>query len=295
MPNVRANDIDIYYEEYGSGQPLLLIMGWGGNAATWKPQIPGLSDAFRVIAFDNRGTCRSSAPKEPYSIPQMAADTAGLLDALEIPQAHVFGISMGGMIAQELALAHPKRVGALVLGCTTAGGSHMAGAEQLQTEIADFQQADHRKAMDLEWFAGFLKRLWTEEALVQSDAYLQDFVLSMIRFPPPLHGLRNQAAAIAAHDTYERLPQIRCPTLVITGSEDTLIDPRNSDTIADRIPNAERYIFPGLKHAFHLERPEIVDPIVIDFIKRTGLSIPVDAHKRRGDRKARRRRQREII
>ena len=292
MPDVRANDIDIYYEEHGSGEPLLLIMGWGGNAAGWKPQIPGLADVFRVIALDNRGTCRSSAPEGPYSIAQMAEDTAGLLDALEIPQAHVFGISMGGMIAQELALAHPEKVGALILGCTTAGGDQAAGAEQLRSEIADFRQTDDSKAMDLEWFAGFLKRLWTDEALIQSDEYLQDFVLALIRFPPPLHGLRSQAAAIAAHDSYDRLPQIRCPTLVITGDEDSLIDPRNSDTIAERIPNAERHIFPGLKHAFHLERPDLVNPVIIDFIERVRPSLAADTHKRRVERRTRRPRQR---
>ena len=118
MPTVRANDIDLYYEEHGSGEPLLLIMGWGGNAASWEPQLAGLAENFRVIIFDNRGAGRSSAPDEPYSIVQMATDTARLMEALELPRAHVFGISMGGMIAQELALMHPEKVGALVLGCS---------------------------------------------------------------------------------------------------------------------------------------------------------------------------------
>ena len=268
MPTVRVNGIDLYYEEHGSGEPLLLIMGWGGNAATWKPQIHGLAERFRVIAFDNRGAGRTSAPEEPYSIAKMADDAARLLEALDVPRAHVFGVSMGGMIAQELALAHPEKVGALVLGCTTAGGSRAAGAVRLQSDLATFRQTTDEKALDLEWFSEFLKRLWTDEALAQSNRHLQDFVLALIRFPPPVHGLRNQSAAVAAHDAYARLPQVRSPTLVITGSEDTLIDARNTNILAERIPRADRHIFRGLRHAFHLERPDLVNPLVIDFIER---------------------------
>lgn len=281
MPTVRANDIDLYYEEHGSGEPLLLIMGWGGNAASWEPQLAGLSENFRVIIFDNRGAGRSSAPDEPYSIAQMATDTARLMEALELPRAHVFGVSMGGMVAQELALMYPDNVGSLVLGCTLAGGNGSAGAEKLNGEISEFRESADEASMDLEWFSEFLKRLWTDEALAQSHHHLQDFVLSLIRFPPPLHGLRRQAAAIAEHDTYDRLPEIRSPSLVITGSDDLLIDPGNTDILADRIPNAERHVFPGLRHAFHLERQDLVNAVIIDFIERTkpllaknGVSAP---------------------
>jgi len=269
MATTRANGIEIYYEEHGSGEPLLLIMGWGGNAATWKPQIPSLAEQYRVIAFDNRGVGRTSAPEEPYTIPQMAADTVGLLDALQVPWAHVFGISMGGMIAQELALAYPARLRTLILGCTLPGSSQAAGFALLQREIGDFREMSDGGTPDLEWFSDFLKRLWTDEALAQADTHLQDFVFSLIRFPPPLHGLRNQAAAITAHDTYDRLPQIPHPTLVMTGDQDPLIEPGNSLILAERIPNAELRLFPGLKHAFHLEQPELVNSVIIDFIQRS--------------------------
>ena len=136
MPVVQANEIEIYYEEHGSGEPLLLIMGWGGNTATWNPQLEGLAEQYRVIAFDNRGAGRTKAPDSPYTIPQMAADTAGLLHALGVPKAHVFGISMGGMVAQELALGYPELVGSLILGCTSAGGSTAAGADPAQEHLA---------------------------------------------------------------------------------------------------------------------------------------------------------------
>ena len=268
MPTVRANDIEIYYEECGSGEPLLLIMGWGGNTATWKPQIPGLAEQHRLIVFDNRGIGRTSAPEGPYTIGEMAADTVGLMDALELPWAHVFGISMGGMVAQELALRHPDRVGALVLGCTSAGGSGAAGADQLQSDIAAFRDATTGRRPDLEWFSEFLKHLWTEEALLKADTHLQDFVFSLIRFPPRGHGLRSQADAVANHDSHDRLHQIGHAALVITGTDDTLIDPENSAILAELIPDAELRYFDDLKHAFHLERPDLVNAVILDFIER---------------------------
>ncbi len=268
MPTIRSNEIDIYYEEHGAGEPLVLIMGWGGNAATWMPQIPGLAKHYRVIAFDNRGAGRTSAPDKPYSIDQMATDTVGLLDALGVRTAHVFGVSMGGMIAQELVLAHPERVSTLMLGCTSAGSSQAAGAEQLQQDITAFKETAKDHTPDAEWFSDFMKLLWTEEALARSDDHMQDFVLSLIRHPPTPHGMLRQAAAIADHSTYERLPQIHCPTLVITGTEDPLIAPRNSGILADRIPGAELRAFPGFKHAFHLELADLVNSLIVDFIRR---------------------------
>ena len=270
MPAVRANEIDIYYEEHGSGEPLLLIMGWGGNAATWKPQLPGLAERFRVITFDNRGVARTSAPEGPYTVAELAGDAVALLDALDVPRAHVLGISMGGMVAQELALNYPERVGALVLGCTTPGSDRAAGVAELYEKINTFRAMDGDGGPDLVWFAEFLHHLWTDEALTKSDEYLQDFVFSIIRYPPTGHGLRAQADAVAAHDTFDRLPCIRHPTLVMTGAEDTLIDPGNSEILAERIPDAGLLVFGGLKHAFHLERPDLINPPVIEFLERFG-------------------------
>ena len=273
MPVVQANEIETYYEEHGFGEPLLLIMGWGGNTATWNPQLEGLAEQYRVIAFDNRGAGRTKAPDGPYTIPQMAADTAGLLHALGVPKTHVFGISMGGMVAQELALGYPDLVGALILGCTSPGGNNAAGKDQFLEDIEAVRATNGAEFADLEWFSEFLKRLWTEEALTKSESQLQDFVLSLIRFPPSTRGLRWQIDAVSAHDTYDRLPLIGQPTLVITGDEDSLIDPGNSDILAERIPGAELRVFPGLKHAFHLERPDRVNSVIIDFIGRAGVSI----------------------
>ena len=264
MATIESNGIEIYYEEHGSGEPLLLIMGWGGNAATWHPQLAGLAEQFRVITFDNRGVGRSSSPEGPYSVSQMAGDVVGLLDALEVPRAHVFGISLGGMIAQELAIEHPGRIDTLILGCTTPGSCHAAGVARLQSDICAFHDSNGQGS--LEWLSDLLKRLWTEEAMTKSTTELQDFVLSLIRFPPTAHGLRHQADAVLEHDTYDRLDRIRHRTLVMTGDEDMLIDPKNSEILAERIPNAELQIFKGLRHAFHLERPDLSNKAIIEFI-----------------------------
>lgn len=267
MATVETNGIQLYFEEHGEGEPLLLIMGWGGNAATWQPQLPGLAERFRVIAFDNRGAGRSSAPDEPYTVAQMAEDTVGLLDALDIPRAHVFGISMGGMIAQELALRHPERVNALILGCTSAGGRRAPGFGWLRRQIRAFCSRNGERP-DLEWFMEFMKRLWTNEALARQTPPVQDFVLSLIRYAAPMHGLKRQADAIAAHDAHDRVPQIRHRTLVMTGEQDALVHPWNSHMLAMRIPNAKLHIFPELRHAFHLERADAVNSLLIDFIYR---------------------------
>ena len=274
MATIESNGIEIYCEEHGSGEPLLLIMGWGGNAATWHPQLAGLAERFRVITFDNRGVGRSSSPEGPYSVPQMAGDVVGLLDALEVPRAHVFGISLGGMIAQELAIEHAGRVDTLILGCTTPGSCHAAGVAKLHSDVSAFRDSNGQGS--LEWLSDFLKRLWTEEALTESTAELQDFVLSLIRFPPTAHGLSNQADAVLDHDTYDRLDQIRSRTLVMTGDADALIDPRNSEILAERIPNAELLIFEGLRHAFHLERPDLSNKAIIEFILGTPLEAKAD-------------------
>jgi len=148
MPQLRSNGINLYYEEHGSGDPLLLIMGFTVSSVGWHWNIPTFAQEFRTIVFDNRGGGQSDKPDEPYTMTMFADDTAGVLDNLGIDQAHVFGISMGGMIAQEFALRHPQRVKTLVLGCTNCGGPRTLLSKDLDVlnmlgniESVDVQQA----------------------------------------------------------------------------------------------------------------------------------------------------------
>jgi pimeloyl-ACP methyl ester carboxylesterase len=161
MTIARINDIDLYYEEHGdpSAEPLLLIMGFTMNAASWAPQIPALAKRYHVIAFDNRGAGRTSQPEGPYSIPQMAADAVALLDLLGIESAHIVGASMGGMIAQEFAIRYSSRVRGLVLACTTPGGPHSAGYDEMMktseeglamTDLSEMLKPENvKQSMDL--------------------------------------------------------------------------------------------------------------------------------------------------
>lgn len=122
MPKVNVNGINIYYEIHGSGYPLILIRGLSSNADHWYCQVPAFSPHFSVITFDNRGIARSDIPDSPFTISTMADDTLGLMDLLKIPKAHFLGISMGGMIAQEIAVKYGQRVNGLILACTHCGG-----------------------------------------------------------------------------------------------------------------------------------------------------------------------------
>ncbi|MBM4259094.1 MAG: alpha/beta fold hydrolase [Deltaproteobacteria bacterium] len=265
MPHLNSNGIKIYYEEHGSGAPLLLIMGFTVSAVGWHWNIPTFAQHFRTIAFDNRGVGRSDKPDVPYSMTMFADDTAGVLYALRVEQAHVFGISMGGMIAQEFTLRYPQRVKTLTLGCTNCGGPNTVLSKDpdvlnMLGNIAsvEVQQAAlvMTKVAITPWF--LQNRLNTLLELNQLSA----------QHPTPKHGMVQQMQAILSHDTYERLPQIRVPTLVITGKEDGLVPPENSVTLAQRIPNADLMILSNASHLFNIELPAATADVVTGFIQR---------------------------
>jgi pimeloyl-ACP methyl ester carboxylesterase len=245
-------------------------MGFLMNASAWEPQIPALAERYRVIAFDNRGAGRTTQPEAGYTIEDMADDAAGLLAHLGIDSAHIIGTSMGGMIAQHLALRHPQRVRTLTLMVTSCGGPRSVGYEELM------QRREEAKAEGVQalgnWTAeqaleyGLL--LFTPEFLTNPGPGFLQMTLSAVQYPTQPHSMLAQGDAIAIHDAYDRLPEIAAPTLVLAGDSDTLIDPENSRILASRIPNAELRIFPGLRHAFHAERPDEVNPVILEFLAR---------------------------
>lgn len=264
MRFARVNGVNLYYEEHGVGEPMLLIMGFGGNTHGWVGQIPELSRHFHVIAFDNRGAGQSDKPEAPYSMEVFADDAAGLLTYLGIQSAHVVGVSMGGMIAQHLALRYPERVRTLVLGCTTPGGPRAVSPapEVLAAFQAGGQERDPRRAAEL----GF-PYTFTDEFIAGNRERLLERAESLAHLRAPEVGLRGHLQAVMGHDTFDRLHEIRVPTLVITGDADPLVPPENSRLIAERIPGAQLVEFPGLKHGFFLEAADEVNRTIIAFVR----------------------------
>lgn len=271
MARARINDIEMYYEAHGptalpggQAEPLLLIMGLGACAASWEMQIPDFSREHLVIAFDNRGAGRTDKPDRPYTMPQMADDAAGLLDHLEVEAAHVFGMSMGGMIAQELALRHPKRVRALVLGGTMAGGPRaiMAGPQLIQqwasTALLPLEQAVERG----------LHFLYSEQFIAGNRNRLVKRALEMAHLQPPLDALRRQLMAVLQFNSHSRLADIKAPTLVVSGTDDRIVPPENSRILAERIPGAELLQYEGAGHGFLVEKAVEVNAAVLAFLRR---------------------------
>ena len=253
MPSTEVGGIDLHYERAGAGEPLLLIQGMSGTHSSWGPAFRSLLEAnFDCIAFDNRGVGYSGAVGEPFTIAEMAADSSGLLDALEIESAHVLGISMGGMIAQELALAQPERIRTLTLGCTYCGGP----GSQLM-DPADFgglveamssgsQERVFRAMYELNLSPGFRAE----------ESRYPEFVSMAEATPVPRRTVELQVQAIVAHDTSARLPRLSAPTLVIHGSADRVLGYPNGPLIASLIPGARLESLADVGHMFWWEQPE---------------------------------------
>jgi 3-oxoadipate enol-lactonase len=245
--------MELNYERAGAGEPLLLIQGMSANHLAWgRPFSSLLEQSFEVISFDNRGMGLSAPVSEGFSIAEMAADTAALLDALEIESAHVLGISMGGMIAQELALAHPGRLRSLTLGCTYCGGP----GSQLM-DPADFQglveamasgdrQRVHLAMYELNLSPGFRAE----------ESRFAEFAEMAEALPAPRETIGFQVQAIAAHDTSARLAEIAAPALVLHGTVDRVLGYPNGPLVASLIPGARLETFKEVGHMFWWEQPE---------------------------------------
>jgi 3-oxoadipate enol-lactonase len=253
MPLADAGAVQISYERSGSGPPLLLIMGMSGTSLHWgEPFLEQLRGEFEVIVFDHRGVGQSTPVSEPFTIVDLAEDAAGLLKALELDSAHVLGISMGGMIAQELVLAHPERVRTLALGCTYCGGegSSLAAPEVVQRLGEGMMSGDRERALRTGWEVN------VSAAMAADDAAFETFAEIGRRGAVAVAVIMEQMRAIAAHDTHDRLPSIQASTLVMHGSADQMIPASNGRLIAGLIPGAQLEIFEGVGHLFFWERPE---------------------------------------
>jgi 3-oxoadipate enol-lactonase len=262
MPKIKVQEIDLYYEVHGEGDPLMMIRGLGSNADHWYAQVPAFSKKFRVIIFDNRGVGRSDKPDIPYTIQMMAQDTVGLMNGLNIPRAHILGISMGGMIAQEIAIRYPEKVHGLVLGCTHCGGKHVVPADEgIGRLFGEYILTGSEEA------AGkTLKALFAEKTLREHPEIPGRYQDVSKRFPSSQKFLIRQLEAVQGHDSWEDLVKIKAPTLVLTGSEDVLVPPQNSRILAERIPQARLEVIKDGGHQFLVERADAFNQRVVNFL-----------------------------
>jgi pimeloyl-ACP methyl ester carboxylesterase len=230
MPYAPVGDVDIYYEIHGphDAPPLVLIGGWASYRWIWFRQIPTLMKKYKCIVFDNRGAGKSSKPDYPYTMEMMAADTVGLLDALNIESAHFLGISMGGLVGQQIALSYPEKVRTLILVSTHFGGpNHIPIPDEVVMRQID------------EW---------------------------VTKHPAPLFAQVHQSSATGGFDSESQLKNITSPTLILHGANDFTILPKNSELLAERIPNSKLQFIEGAAHFVIVEKYEEFNDAVMSFI-----------------------------
>jgi len=261
MPHVEHAGTEIYWEARGRGEPLLLIMGLGVTLEGWNRLGPVLAERYRTILVDNRGVGRSGVPPAPYAIETMAADAAAVLDAAAVPRAHVFGISMGGMIVQEFALTWPERVSSLILGCTGCGGRDAVPASrEVVTAMAARLTMTREQAM-------WAMAPYIYDASTPRDRIEEDFA-RRLSAPASAEGYFGQLAGIRAwRGTLSRLSSIAAPTLVVHGETDQLVPPENGRIIARAIPHARLVMIPNASHIFATDRFDAARDAVLSFLK----------------------------
>lgn len=289
MPRIQANGIQLYYETHGQGAPLVLIQGLGHSANMWFKQVPTLAREFQVIVFDNRGTGQSDRPPGPYSISLMARDVIGLLDQLEISAAHVLGVSMGGFIAQELAICSPTRVKKLILLNTCYGNQEFwAALKQMWPGYVPLDTSQgfegwrlfsalYRWPSPLRLVRGLvgpeavyrhgLRYLVTPEFYRRNPHAIRELVQRAFANPPSLDTLRWQLQATGAFNSESHLKQIRAPTLVLGAREDRIIPLVLTQKLAECIPQAQFAVIENAGHLAFIEQAEEFNHRVITFLK----------------------------
>lgn len=271
---VKVDDVHLYYELYGLGEPLVLVAGTGISCAPWRIfQVPEFSEHYQVLIYDHRGLGKSDKPDMPYTTRLFAKDCAGLMDALGINRAHIMGHSMGGRVAQWLALDYPEKVRSLVLSGTGSGKfkeplDYPRGVP-LQTCLEMIEKGYERYMHD-HWEGRFM---FTEKFARAHPEIVKRFQDAILGDLPPLKCYLRHVIARQGHETTELLGQIKAPTLVIVGGEDTVeggtsSHVESSRVLMQKIPNAELVVVPGGAHGYLREMPEKGHPPILDFLDR---------------------------
>ena len=262
MPTVKVGDLSLFYQESGSGEPLVLVPGLGTDHTAWGHQVSALQGLFRCIAVDNRDAGRSDHARGLYTIREMAEDIVGLMDALDISSAHLVGWSMGGAIAQELALGWPERVRTLAL-VASYHESDPRGVDRFETA------GQIRRELGFEAFLKFsYVTIFTHRAYLR-PGYMEGMRKRAVEYPHQQspEAYERQAHATVGHEAKGRLSLIQAPTLVLAGAEDILTPlERFSRPMAEVIPNARLTVLPEVGHALLWEQPEAVNAALKGFL-----------------------------
>ena len=258
MPFVENQGAKIYWYEQGQGAPVLLIMGLGYTSVMWHRIRPALAQRYRTVAFDNRGVGLSDVPPGPYSIATMASDAAAVLDAAGVSSAHIFGVSMGGMIAQEFALQYPKRTRSLILGCTSPGGPSAVRAKSKVIDVLLMRGMTPEQARE-----AILPYIY--DANTPREKIEEDVSLRQPWLPSP-EGYMAQLQGILAWKGYSRIAQITAPTLVIHGKSDALVPPGNGELIAKRIPGTRLVLLEHASHLFLTDQTQASYKEILEFL-----------------------------
>ncbi len=265
MPKVKVNDINIYYEIHGDGFPLVIIRGLGSNIDWWDPEfLDEMSKNLKTIIFDNRGAGRTDKPDIEYSIEMFARDTIGLMDVLDIERANLLGLSMGGMIAQEIVLNYHERVEKLVL-CGTNCGGYKAIAPS--PEVVETLMNEAEGITLDEKAEQTIQLTFTEEFIKNNPNIIEREIQTILKNPIPDFSFQRQLGAAMKFNAHRRLKKVNTPTLIVQGKKDLLVPPKNAEVLAKLIPGAKLSFFDNSGHAIFSQETEIVAKTILEFLK----------------------------
>jgi pimeloyl-ACP methyl ester carboxylesterase len=262
MPTATCNGLDLYYGDAGSGEAVVFLNGLAGDHLYWNSQVRTLSPRFRCLSLDNRDVGQSAYSDQSYTCADLAEDVVAFLDVLGVPAAHVVGLSLGGMLAQELAIRHPQRVLSLVLTNTLGRCDEWFG------HLLDAFCLIRRQVPDTpRFFEAVLPWLISHRYFEQPGA-VEWLKALFYRNPHPqrAEGFFRQIDAIRTHDALDRLGQVRCPVLVVAGEDDTLTPARYARKMVERLPSARLEILPGVGHAPPIEAPRPFNRLLSEFL-----------------------------
>jgi pimeloyl-ACP methyl ester carboxylesterase len=261
MPIARSGDADISYEITGEGEPLLMIMGFVSDSRMWILQTPAFSPHYKCITFDNRGVGMSSRPPGPYTMEQMAGDALAVMDDAGIERAHVLGVSMGGAIAQNLALKAPERVKSLTLAVTWCHRNPWL--DRLSDIGRHFASMGHD-----EFGRGVLLFLFSPAFVINNPEMIAMIEQMVLEFEPPPETFVNQLAAVVDHDVREQLATLTLPALVVSARRDIMVPPELGEIVATSIPGARFELLDG-GHAVNAENAAEFNRVILEFLQAT--------------------------